>query len=93
MLLGFTALIIRKHNGMSDLKIETKPSAGTDVQFRNTEFKLQEINFVNLLMDQKERRNCTCAGMNAQQCAHAQNTDAKTPACRNSGMFSCLFVF
>jgi len=38
---------------MPDLKIETKPSAGTDVQFRNTEFKLQEINFGNLLMDQK----------------------------------------
>ena len=95
MLAGFIDLIIRKHNGMSNFKNETKLHAGTDLQFRNTEFRSQiVINFGNLLMDQRQRRNCTCAEMNAQQCVHAQNTDANAPACSNAGIFSsCEFVF
>jgi len=40
---GFTAFVIRKHNGMTDLKKETTLPAGTDGQFRNTKYKLQEI--------------------------------------------------
>jgi len=42
-------------------------------------------------MDQKQRKNCTCAEMNAQQCVHAQNTDGKRPCVQERWyVFICI---